>query len=63
MKKLQLLFFAFLIGFTAAIAPVSASIEPVHAGSIVHGSGGALLDVPYGVFVVGNYAYVTSRLN
>ncbi len=33
---------------------------PVHVGSLINGTGGALLDDPYSVHVAGNYAYVAS---
>ena len=38
----------------------SASGDLVHAGSIVNGASGARLLKPWGVYVSGNYAYVTS---
>ncbi len=46
----------FAIGASAVLTPVS--IHPVHAGSIINGDGGALLDSPDDVFVNGDYAYV-----
>ncbi len=42
------------------IVSVSDPANPVHAGSIVNGTGGALLNGPRGVFVSGNIAYVAS---
>ena len=36
------------------------SSAPIHKGSIVNGTGGALLDGPAKVKVSGNYAYVAS---
>jgi len=42
------------------IVDISNPAAPVHAGSIVNGAGGALLDAPRFVFVSGNYAYVAS---
>jgi hypothetical protein len=38
----------------------SVAAAPVHKGSIADGAGGALLSGPLGVFVSGNYAFVTS---
>lgn len=35
---------------------------PVHAGSLVDGTGGAFLEDPQSVYVSGNYAYVASEL-
>jgi hypothetical protein len=48
----------FVPGATLLLTPVN--VNPVHKGSIQNGSGGALLDTPFGVYVSGNYAYVTS---
>jgi hypothetical protein len=48
----------FLSGATVLLTPVNTN--PVHIGSIQNGSGGTLLNNPYGVFVSGNYAYVAS---
>jgi hypothetical protein len=48
----------FISGASVQLTPVN--VIPVHEGSIQSGSGGALLNNPYGVFVSGNYAYVTS---
>ncbi len=42
------------------IVDVSDPTAPAHAGSIVDGAGGALLNYPLSVFVSGNYAYVAS---
>ncbi|MEJ0056006.1 MAG: hypothetical protein WDN75_10310 [Bacteroidota bacterium] len=33
--------------------------NPVHAASITHGTGGAVMDGPNSVYVSGNYAYLT----
>lgn len=47
-----------LLGMVSIIVPVNA--ELTHEGSIVDGAGGAHLISPNGVFVSGNYAYVTA---
>jgi hypothetical protein len=51
----------FVPGATVLLTPVNAN--PVHKGSLQNGSGGALLDTPFGVYVSGNYAYVASSGN
>jgi len=43
------------------VVDVSNPAAPVHAGSIVHGDGGALMIGANSVFVSGQYAYVTSE--
>ena len=48
----------FLLNATVMLTPVD--LIPVHKGSIVNGSGGALLNHPVSVFVSGTYAYVAS---
>jgi len=47
-------------GNALEIVDVSDPAAPVHKGIIVNGTGGALLDEPYSVYVSGNYAYVAS---
>jgi hypothetical protein len=42
------------------IVDISSSTNPTHAGSIIDGAGGAVLDYATSVFVSGKYAYVTS---
>ena len=42
------------------IVNVTNPAAPVHKGSITHGTGGALLSYPRGVFVSGNFAFVAS---
>jgi len=49
----------FLSGASVMLTPVN--VNPFHHGSVHSGSGGALLENPLGVFVSGNYAYVTSN--
>jgi hypothetical protein len=49
----------FVSGASVQLTPVN--VIPVHQGSIQSGSGGALLNNPLGVFVSGNYVYVTSN--
>ncbi|MDD5188451.1 MAG: PKD domain-containing protein, partial [Methanoregula sp.] len=49
----------FLSGATVILTPVNAT--PVHKGSIVNGTGSALLNNPNSVYVAGNYAYVASQ--
>jgi len=44
----------------ATIVDISNPAVPVHAGSITHGTGGALLNGLTSVYVSGNYAYVAS---
>ena len=48
----------FLPNATVMLTPVD--LIPVHTGSIVNGSGGALLNQPVSVFVSDTYAYVAS---
>jgi len=45
------------------IIDVADPAHPVHKGSLLNGTGGALLKAPTGVAVSGNYAYVTSSGN
>ncbi|GAB6283837.1 MAG: hypothetical protein STSR0009_00360 [Methanoregula sp.] len=51
----------FTSGSTVKLTPIN--INPEHKGSISNGSGGALLSNPNGIFVSGNYAYITSWAN
>jgi hypothetical protein len=48
----------FITGAAAMLTPVN--VRPVHKGSITDEFGGARLISPDGIFVSGNYAYVTS---
>src|SRR5208283_517420 len=45
------------------IVEVTDPAHPVHKGSLLHGTGGALLKAPIGVVVSGIYAYVASSGN
>src|SRR5882757_3967910 len=53
-------FIVFSIALLCGFNSNSQTPIPGHAGSIVNGSGGALLSQPSSVFVSGNYAYVAS---
>ena len=42
------------------IVDVSNPASPVHKGSIINGTGGALLNGAFAIYVSGNYAYIAS---